>query len=185
MKKASGEVWRWMFKIGANNPQAWRVSADGLLRAARAVGAAIRPSPEGTTDAMVSVQAMLIGMAIECALKARWLKQGRRFATPGAGFSRDGKLDLNVMWGARGHNLRAMAATVGLSNEADLALLDRLSQFVKWAGRYPVPGSAEQMTRPTKHAGPVSARVISVEDVTQANVLAKRLLAGAAPWLDE
>src|SRR6266852_4697968 len=61
---------RRMFEMGADNPQAWRMSADNLLRGARAVASNIRPGPAGTTDVIVSVQAMLIGMAIECALKS-------------------------------------------------------------------------------------------------------------------
>ena len=175
--------WRRMFEMGADNPQAWRMSAENLLRGARAVGSEICIS--GTlTDTIVSVQAMLIGMSIECSLKALWLKQDRRYATRGEGFLRDGKLNLRVIEGARKHKLRKMATTVGLSDVAELELLERLSWFISWAGRYPVPLSAGQMLpKNMENSGQVIPRVISVEDLKKADGLAVRLLEEATPWI--
>jgi hypothetical protein len=174
--------WRLMFEMGADNPQAWRVSAENLLRGSRAVGREVRVS--GTLiDVIVSVQAMLVGMSIECSLKALWLKQDRRYARAGTGFLRDGKLQLAAMKGAAKHDLRMMATVVGVVDVAELELLERLSWFVLWAGRYPVPGTADQMVpKHFKKSGQVIPRVIRVEDLVTADALAVRLLDEATPW---
>ena len=93
------------------------------------------------------------------------------------------ELDLDAMPGAKHHNLRRMAETVGKSDVAELELLERLSWFVKWAGRYPVPGSAGQMFPKTfKVKGQVIPYVINVQDATSAEALAVRLLEEAPPW---
>ena len=44
------------------------------------------------------------------------------------------------------HNLRAAVAATGYSpSQNEIALLDRLSEFLLWAGRYPVPWKPEYM----------------------------------------
>ena len=99
--------WRTMFEMGADNPAAWMASAQNLLRAARVVGADVRIAGK-LTDVIIRVQAMPLGLSIECSLKALWLKQGRRYAKPGAGFFRDGKLHLQEMPGAKSHTICAV-----------------------------------------------------------------------------
>jgi hypothetical protein len=174
--------WRRMFEMGADNPEAWRASAETLLNAARIVGEKVWTNGV-LTDVVISVQAMLVGMSIECSLKALWLKQDRKYARPGAGFLRDDRLDLTVMDGATAHDLRRMATAVGLTDVAELDLLERLSWFVAWAGRYPVPRVAEKMVpRDMETRDNVIPRVISVDDVAEAEAIAVRLFDEATPW---
>ena len=74
-----------------------------------------------------------------------------------------------------------MAVAAGITE--DLELLERLSWFVVWAGRYPLPGTAEQMMpRTMDKSRRVIPRVIRVEEVQRADELAERLHDQATPW---
>jgi hypothetical protein len=122
-------------------------------------------------------------MTIECALKALWLKQGRKYAFPGKGFLQGLKLSLAPMGGASKHNLRAMAVAVGMSDKGELELVEHLSWFVEWAGRYPVPLIAEKMLpKEQQYSGTVIPHVITPEKLENATRLAERLIEEAKPW---
>ena len=86
---------------------------------------------------LLCVRAMLLGYAIECALKALWVRKGNKLI-------RDGKYRGVV--GANDHNLPQLAKAAGFiptTTEADV--LRRLSQFSQFAGRYPVGKTADDM----------------------------------------
>jgi hypothetical protein len=96
---------------------------------------------------------------------------------------KDGKLNLNAMSGAARHDLRKMGIAVGMTDDGELELLERLSWFVLWAGRYPVPNTPEQMSpKRLAKSGPVIPVVIRPSDVKEAGQLAARLLEDSTPW---
>lgn len=88
-----------------------------------------------------SVYGMLLGYAIECALKGLWvkcgnelIKNGRYIGVPNAGDHQLGQL------------ARIVSGPAGVMvNTTEYGVLDRLSAFVLFAGRYPVPLKPEQM----------------------------------------
>jgi len=76
---------------------------------------------------------MLKGMAVECLLKAMWVKRGNVLVADGR-YCR--------VPGARDHDLPQLAAAVNFNvNSTEVAVLCRLSLFIA-AGRYPIPKSA-------------------------------------------
>ena len=87
--------------------------------------------------AVLAVQAMLLGYAIECALKCSWIKQGNKMVksskfigVPGAGAD---------------HNLLQLGKIVGFKptpRKSDVLTL--LPKFIRFAGRYPIRAMAEQ-----------------------------------------
>jgi hypothetical protein len=84
---------------------------------------------------------MLRGMAIECILKALWVKQGHKLAN-------DGKY--KGVPGAGAHDLVQLASVLNLSlSDKEKDILMRLSHFIEYGGRYPVPKEADksQLTR--------------------------------------
>jgi hypothetical protein len=84
---------------------------------------------------------MLDGMAIECLLKAVWVKRGNKLA-------KDGKY-LEVP-GAGAHDLVQLAGAIKLTlSNLEKDTLRRLSHFIEYGGRYPLPKEAEklQLTR--------------------------------------
>jgi hypothetical protein len=81
----------------------------------------------------LAVSAMLLGYAIECALKALWVKKGNKIA-------QGGKLVGVPQCGD--HELLQLSRAVDFSlTEKEKDLLVRLSKYVKFEGRYPVATS--------------------------------------------
>ncbi len=75
---------------------------------------------------------MLQGFAVECLLKALWVKQGHRLAERGRFVGVSGVKDQ--------HDLLQLAKVVGLTIDVEQkGLLERLSVFTKTVGRYPIP----------------------------------------------
>lgn len=75
-----------------------------------------------------------------------------------------------------------MAAKVKVS-VAERAVLERLSGFVKFAGRYPVATTPEQM-KPKKIPGgkKVAPTFITNAELELAEALASRLMKNVEPW---
>jgi hypothetical protein len=74
-----------------------------------------------------SVALMLYGLVVEILLKAG-------LAAKGLAISSTGK------FGKKSHNLQSLAQDLGLRlSNAENELLERLQNFVEWAGRYPIP----------------------------------------------
>lgn len=86
---------------------------------------------------LLCVRAMLLGYAIECALKALWLRMGNKLI-------RDGRY--RGVTGANDHNLPQLARAARFTPTATEAdVLRRLSRFSQFAGRYPVGKTATDM----------------------------------------
>ena len=162
----------------ANNPDTWETAADDLLNASgvltREREAVLKREPEHTdvksalaATMLRPVELMLRGMALECLMKAVWLKRGGRFVE-GDGF-RD-------FAGGRKHDLIEMANALRLKllpREEDV--LDRLTAFVRFAGRYPVPiRASESSLRPIRDSGGMAAPTVwpSHDDANFGDILA-------------
>jgi len=167
-------IYRWTFNTNGNMPRVWLSSAETLLAAARAVKKAAEEKggqaafEQGLMIADYQPYALLLGYAIECLLKARWVKNGNKLV-------RDGRLLNEPPFGK--HELGKMARTVGVTlSPKELSVLDRLSSFVQFAGRYPIPPTWEQ-TRPVRTGGAekIAPNYFGREDFQRAELVAKRL----------
>ncbi len=134
----------WLHESTGNNAMAWLGSVEQLTTAARKVRDETKAHLDDGTElvpAINSVAAMLTGYAIECALKGLWVRAGRKIIEGG---------EFVGIPNAGDHKLAQIARTVSavvhlpLTGE-ELAVLKRLSAFVEFAGRYPVPKRAESM----------------------------------------
>ncbi len=86
---------------------------------------------------LLCVRAMLLGYAIECGLKALWVRKGNKLV-------RDGRYQ--GVTGANDHDLPQLAQAAGfVPTTAEAEVLRRLSQFSRFAGRYPVARTANEM----------------------------------------
>src|SRR5262245_27696031 len=89
---------------------------------------------------------MLLRLALECLLEGVWIKNNQAWLDKNNDFSltNDGKY-VGIP-GAGDHELKQLAdaARVTVSKE-ESALLDRLTAFVKYAGRYPIATTHQQM----------------------------------------
>lgn len=86
---------------------------------------------------VLCVRAMLLGYAIECALKGVWVKNGN-------------KIVMNARYvgvtGAKDHNLIQLSKAAGFSPTiVETDVLQHLSKFVRFAGRYPVAKTPDEM----------------------------------------
>lgn len=165
------------FEKAGNNPLAWWYSADTLLRAAAPLLETTIPIntsfTTGLMDARSGVYGLLIGYAIECLLKARWLADGHQMVV-------NGRLE-----GPKGnHRLKELADAVGVSlNDRERDALDRLSAIVRFAARYPIATTAREMEMRQTHDGKtISARVFRREDFETVEEIARRLQIGPWPW---
>lgn len=86
---------------------------------------------------MLAVRAMLLGYSLECLFKALWLRNGNELV-------RDGRY-IGVK-GANDHDLVQLARASKFSpTPNELAVLKRLTNFLRFAGRYPVGKTAGDM----------------------------------------
>lgn len=97
----------------------------------------VRPNGEVVMPLTVCVRAMLLGYAIECALKGLWVKKGNKVVQNGK-YVRVGR--------GQDHDLVQLSRTVGFSpTMTETDVLHRLSKFVKFVGRYPVAKRPDEM----------------------------------------
>jgi hypothetical protein len=123
-----------------NTSAAWILAADSLRAAAR-----VLKTHRDRFDAMqlkvgdnvpddgktLFPELMLTGFAVECMLKALWVKRGNKLAVRGKYVG---------VKGAAGHALLQLADTVGLCLDPRARdVLKRLSIIMTSAGRYPIP----------------------------------------------
>jgi hypothetical protein len=95
------------------------------------------PTGEVFMPMLLSVRAMLLGFALECCLKALWVRKGNKIV-------RNGRY--KGVTGAKDHNLVQLAAAAGfIPTTAETDVLRRLSKFVRFAGRYPVAKTTDEM----------------------------------------
>lgn len=116
-----------------------------------------------------AVYALLLGYAIECELKAMWVRDGKQ------------KLVVDGQYvgvpGARDHQLGRLAEKVGVSlTGAERDVLDRLSQFVLFAGRYPIPRNWQQSRPvPVEGKGKISPKFFGLDDFKVAEIFERSL----------
>jgi hypothetical protein len=133
-----------------NSSAAWQSVADDLLIASQVLKeraasldltSLVAGDPIPVEGRLGAVELMLKGMAIECLLKALWLKRGNMLI-------KNGKY-VRVR-GAGDHDLPQLASAAKfVINDLETDLLRRLSHFIQYGGRYPVPRDAAKL-RPTR-----------------------------------
>ena len=122
------------YELACSEPYLWMRKAQKVRRAADILWKQFRDEvvafskgedPQGPFFGDVAV--MLYGITVENLLKAGLAAKGLAVAP-------------NGNFGQKSHDLQSLAAAFGLvllPQEAEL--LERLQQFVEWAGRYPIP----------------------------------------------
>ena len=80
--------------------------------------------------------------------------------------------------GARGHNLPKLADAAGVTvSPSERSILDRLTDFIVYAGRYPVPSKVEGMEPVKTPDGHTVARgYISSAELEMAETLTNKLM---------
>ncbi len=123
-----------------NTPTAWIVAADSLQAAARILKAHRDrfdpmqlnvPDEDKVLFKVLFPGLMLKGFAVECLMKALWLKRGNKLVVNGKYVGIKGAAD---------HNLLQIADALGLcfkGGERDV--LKQLSFIMTSVGRYPIP----------------------------------------------
>jgi hypothetical protein len=95
------------------------------------------PGGELRMPSLLAVRAMLLGYALECTFKALWLRNGNSLVQGGKYVGLPGTQD---------HNLVQLAKASGFVATAnELNVLQRLSKFARFAGRYPVAKTTAEM----------------------------------------
>ena len=165
----------WAFEQSGKNPLAWRHSAEDLIEGAKAVHEKVISFDDGM-HSLAAVEAMLLGMAIECLLKAMWIKNHEAWKK--VGLTDKGKLTK-----LKTHNMQNIAkeAKVVVSSEEN-ELLEKLSDFIVFAGRYPIATTSEQMKPISKPSGTVVRGYISMDEMTLAYKFAGTLMEQCLPW---
>ena len=140
------QFWIEQFELKAKSPEAWALQARRLRQAADLLFAAyvrdIRSMQDGssrldlTNLEIVGPATMLFGLAFENLFKAAIIK------TKSASIQ-NGRLK---KWPGTGHNLTALADTARIKlTRKQRDLLSRLTAYVEWGGRYPIPMSQDKM----------------------------------------
>ncbi len=132
---------------------AWQSAADDLLAASQVLrerAESFDPNSLAVGDPIPAegrlgaVELMLRGMAIECLLKALWLRHGNTLVKDGRYVG---------VHGAGDHDLPQLASASKFAiSDLETDLLRRLSHFIQYGGRYPVPREAAKL-KPTRTPG--------------------------------
>lgn len=153
-KRSPKKFWDEQHKLSGNMPVVWLLTAEQLLRSFQMLADQARQDVHDAFrgDASVrfpigSTAMMLGGFAIENLLKAIKVSQGSQV------FDDRGFFTLKT------HNVLELAVEAGVElDAAEEALLERLEQFVIWAGRYPIPLSSEDLRPRTLENGGFAPR---------------------------
>lgn len=86
MTNREQEFLEWAFEQSGRNPLAWQASAKNLLEGADAVGARVHDLGN-VMHSLAAVQAMLLGLALECLLKGMWIKKHQSWLEKNKTFS--------------------------------------------------------------------------------------------------
>ncbi len=166
MDQKRNQAVREAFDRGANSVEAWRRTAEGLAAAALVLRENRVQIPSFSAGPLVPVEArrlfqrlwpelMLWGMSIEDFLKCLFLKKGGSLASGGK------------YRGPPGHDLVKLASNAKFCLPPDQQrIVARLSLFIQWWGRYPVPTDFSGMAVLKQWIAPV-------HDQTVDTVLAK------------
>lgn len=128
---------------------AWLAWVLTLEQAARYIGERARykaAERQVVMPMVLCVRAMLLGYAIECSLKGLWVRQGNRIIENGRYVGIPGVPD---------HDLLRLATAVGFSpTAAERDVLQHLTKFIRFAGRYPVAKTADANLPKRQQNGP-------------------------------
>ncbi len=127
------------FEQIARSPYTWRQSALQLKRAAELIDAELaviieesRYSRPRYEDLKIFNSYMLLaGLALESLAKGIWIGRNPTVVV-------DGKLSIKSMAGLGGHGITGLIRKIGILDEIETKLCDRLQRFVQWAGKYPI-----------------------------------------------
>jgi hypothetical protein len=174
---------RWAHEGAGENPLAWQASARDLFEAATAIKAAVQDFGDGFMHSIAAVQAMLLGMALECLLKGMYIKRHRVWQEPNKEHAlvKDGSLVRPQ--GVGDHQLLQWAEAAGVTlSQGERTVLNRLTDFVLFAGRYPIPIRVENMRPVTIDGKSVARKFISRAELETAEELVNRLMIEVQPW---
>ena len=138
---------------------------------------------DGGMHSLATVQAMLVGMALECLLEGNVDQEAQSLEEHTVlGLTFGGKKPKvpngkgRICRRSRTRCRSPDAAGVSL-RQGERAVLQRLSGFIKWGGRYPIPTTADQMKPSSTGGGPQSLK-LRLRSRTQARSedLARRLM---------
>src|SRR5262249_51301661 len=148
IERGHEEFWKEHLRSAASSHLHWQISALQLQSAINILSGEIKkyvrqlrkgkpqPSPQPT-----GVCAMLCGLMLENLFKAVLVSRTGAFNTKGEFVHKT-------------HDLVVLANLVGLKlSEDESWLLERLTSFVEWSGRYPVPLSVEPLLPRTLPSG--------------------------------
>lgn len=175
---------RWVHEGAGENPLVWQASARDLLDAASAVKASVIQLDDGMMHTLAAVQAMLLGLALECLLKGMYIKRHRVWEEADRAHAIVKNGEYVGVPGAGEHELLQLADAAGVAlNQQERSVVARLTDFVVFAGRYPVPVRVENM-KPVKRpgGGTVARRYISRDELETAEALVNRLMREVEPW---
>jgi hypothetical protein len=163
-----GDIWKagqtpeQVHEFWGNHWMAWIYWVFVLEDAARMIGerSSHQEPRKGriVMPAVLSVRAMLLGYAIECALKCYWVKQGNEIV-------KDGKFK-GVPGAGAEYDLIRLSKIVAFSpNAREADVLTRLAKFIRFAGRYPIAKIPTDMApRTIADIGPVDVGFFSRAD---------------------
>jgi hypothetical protein len=169
-ERFSRSWWREQYYRQANNPRVWELKAAELEYAAEILWEKqkndfpILLSQKSAPPALAGISLMLFGLAIELLAKSLFVSK----QTP---INAKNKISFSK------HDLPTLVSEAGCRlSTSDRHFLERLKQFVEWAGRYPVPKMFEPMQPsrwPNGSFGP--AHTMSGNDILHARKIIRRL----------
>lgn len=153
-KRSPKKFWDDQHKLSGSMPVVWLLTAEQLLRAFQMLMDQARQdahdafgSDESVRFPISSTAMMLGGFAIENLLKAIKVSQGSQV------------FDDRGFFTVKTHDVLELAVDAGVElDTAEEALLEKLEQFVIWAGRYPIPLSSEDLRPRTLDNGGFAPR---------------------------
>jgi hypothetical protein len=135
-----------MHEATGNQWAAWALVAHNLLAASRLLkshrdrfdASRLKVGDDIPDEGVVlAPELMLRGMTVEALLKCVWAKRGKRLVDHGSYIGVPGTGSYNLVQ-------LADALSLLLSDE-ERHLMSRLSRYVEYAGRYPIPKKAERL----------------------------------------
>ncbi|MDF0650733.1 MAG: hypothetical protein P0121_04575 [Nitrospira sp.] len=164
--------WKEQFHRKADHPRTWELKAAELEYAAEVLWLRqmndfpLQLSRAKAPPASISVALMLYGLAIENLLKAI-------IVATGSPLDKNGRISFKM------HKLSELARSAGIRvAQKDEFFLNKLTEFVEWAGRYPVPLSFQKMQPfrwPDRTFGPAHGAMTG-GDIEHARTIIQRLV---------
>jgi hypothetical protein len=160
----------------ANSPMAWFYCAQTLFESANFILGGLQSGPaakrladRGLMDSHYNSYGLLLGCALECILKGLWVANGGILV-------RDG--EYKGIPKVPDHNLLKLAESVRVNLSSDEAhVVDRLSYWIRVAGRYPIAKRPEEMNvREVPGRGPIAPGFFNSDDWQAARTVTARLL---------